>query len=63
MDYTRMTCAELKKLCKNRKLKGYSKLKKSQLVQCLQENDVGPKAMRLKSPLLRKIQSVIKNKK
>lgn len=58
-----MTCAELKKLCKKRKIKGYSKLKKSELVQRLQRNDTGPKAMRLKSPLLRKIQSVIKNKK
>ena len=56
-----MTCVELKKLCRQRKIKGYSKLKKAKLIECL-ERDQGPKAMRMKSPLLKKIQSVIKNK-
>lgn len=61
MDYNGMTCVELKKLCKQRKIRGYSKLKKSQLVKLL-ETDTGPKPMRMKSPLLRRIQKVIKNK-
>lgn len=56
-----MTCIELKKLCKQRKIKGYSKLKKAELVKLL-EGNCGPKAMRMKSPLLRKIQNIIKNK-
>ena len=54
-----MTCVELKKLCKQRKLKGYSRLKKAELVDLL-ETERGPRPMRMKSPLLRKIQSVIK---
>ena len=35
MDYSKMKVKELKKLCKERKIKGYSKLKKKELIKLL----------------------------
>ena len=59
-----MKLKELKKLCKERKIKGYSKLKKKQIVQLLENNvkqpvKEGPQRMRPMSPLLRKIEKLI----
>lgn len=60
MDYSKMTVKELKKLCKERKLKRYSKLKKKELVSLLNEkNENGPAKMRPTSPLLKRIQKLI----
>ena len=38
-DYEQMTVAELKEVCRNRGLKGYSQLRKYQLIDILTEND------------------------
>ena len=55
-----MKVKELKKLCKDRKIKGYSKLKKKELVALLnKKNENGPTRMRPMSPLLRKIENLI----
>lgn len=64
MDYTRMKVKELKKLCKERKIKGYSKLKKKELISLLDSEKIqkvsdGPSRMRPMSPLLRKIENLI----
>ena len=60
MDYSKMTVKELKKLCKERKLKRYSKLKKKELVSLLNEkSETGPAKMRPTSPLLKRIQKLI----
>lgn len=64
MDYSKMTVKELKKMCKERKIKGYSKLKKKELVNILvSENpahkESGPVRMRPMSPLLKKIENLI----
>ena len=37
INYSKMKVGELKKLCKERGIKGYSKLKKKQLIEKLQE--------------------------
>ena len=61
MGYLKMKVKELRKECKNRGLKGYSKLKKRELVSLLTSDDNkkirGPAATRAKSPLLRRIQN------
>ena len=64
MDYAKMKVKELKKLCKERKIKGYSKLKKKELIKLLdsektQPEEKGPARMRPMSPLLKKIQKLI----
>ena len=63
MDYSKMKIKELKKLCKERKIKGYSKLKKKELIKLLDTekvvNEKGPSKMRPMSPLLKKIQKLI----
>ena len=60
MDYSKMKVKELKKLCKDRKIKGYSKLKKKELVALLnKKSENGPSRMRPMSPLLRKIENLI----
>lgn len=64
MDYSKMKVKELKKLCKERKIKGYSKLKKKELVAILvseksQPVETGPARMRPMSPLLKKIENLI----
>lgn len=59
MNYDSMTCKNLKKLCKERKIKGYSKMKKAELINLLQQEQ-GPKPMRFKSPLLKRIQTIVK---
>ena len=60
MDYSKMTVKELKKICKERKLKKYSKLKKKELVSLLNEKrETGPAKMRPTSPLLKRIQKLI----
>ena len=35
INYKKMKVGELKKICKERKIKGYSKLKKKQLIELL----------------------------
>ena len=64
MDYSKMKVKELKKLCKERKIKGYSKLKKKELIGILSsekhvKTELGPAKMRPMSPLLKKIQKLI----
>ena len=64
MDYSKMKVKELKKLCKERKIKGYSKLKKKELIVILvsekpQPVERGPARMRPMSPLLKKIENLI----
>ena len=64
MDYSKMKVKELKKLCKDRKIKGFSKLKKKELVILLeskndQKQEAGPARMRPMSPLLRRIEKLI----
>jgi len=64
MDYTKMKIKELKKLCKERKIRGYSKLKKKDLIVLLnteksEYEEKGPAKMRPMSPLLRKIENLI----
>lgn len=64
MDYTKMKIKELKKLCKERKIRGYSKLKKKDLIVLLnteksESTEKGPCKMRPMSPLLRKIEKLI----
>ena len=55
-----MTVKELKNLCKERKIKRYSKLKKRELVSLLREKiENGPTKMRPTSPLLKRIQKLI----
>mgnify|MGYP005987778997 CR=1 FL=1 len=59
-----MTVKELKKRCKERKIKGYSKLKKKELVNILVSEkstyrESGPTRMRPMSPLLKKIENLI----
>jgi len=51
VDYSKMKCAELKKLCKERKIKGFSKLKKAELIE------------KLKSPVSESINEAPKPKK
>ena len=47
-------------LCKERKIRGYSKLKKKELVSLLSEKrEKGPEKMRPTSPLLKRIQNLI----
>ena len=51
MDYSKMSVIELKKLCKDKKMKGYSKMKKRELIDKLQGNKqvfVSPKRPSLK---------------
>jgi hypothetical protein len=59
MDFNKLKVKELKKLCKENKIKGYSKLKKKELVDKLEslKNQKGPSVTRPMSPLLRKIKS------
>ena len=64
MDYSKMKIKELKKICKERKIRGYSKLKKKELVSLLSSEKVeykekGPTRMRPMSPLLKKIEKLI----
>ena len=60
MDYSKMKVKELKKLCKDRKIEGYSKLKKKELVALLNKKiKNGPTRMHPMSPLLRKIENLI----
>jgi hypothetical protein len=60
MDYSKMKVKELKKLCKERKIKGYSKLKKKELISLLNvKRENGPAKMRPTSPLLKRIQNLI----
>ncbi len=60
MDYSKMKVVELKKICKERKIRGYSKLKKKELVSLLSEKrEKGPEKMRPTSPLLKRIQKLI----
>jgi hypothetical protein len=40
MEYTKMKVVELKQLCKKHNLKGYSKLKKQELISLLKENSI-----------------------
>lgn len=55
-----MKVVELKKICKERKIKGYSKLRKKELVSLLSEKrEKGPEKMRPTSPLLKRIQNLI----
>jgi len=59
MDFNKLKVKELKKLCKENKIKGYSKLKKKELVDKLEslKNQKEPSVTRPMSPLLRKIKS------
>ena len=64
MDYSKMSVKELKKLCKKQRIKGYSKMKKKELVELLvsekpQSKERGPAKMRPTSPLFKKIQKLI----
>ena len=60
MDYNKTTVKELKKICRERKIKGYSKLKKKELISLLSEKrEIGPAKMRPTSPLLKRIQKLI----
>lgn len=55
-----MKVKELKQLCKDKKIKGYSKLRKKELVTLLsKKGDNGPSRMRPMSPLLKKIENLI----
>jgi hypothetical protein len=56
MDYTKMKVAELKKLCKKRKIKGYSKMRKKELVDVLER----PCSERIKSPSKKLIEKRMK---
>lgn len=60
MDYSKMKIKQLKALCKERKIRGYSKLRKNVLIQILSSKEpVGPAKMRPTSPLMKKIQRLI----
>jgi len=64
MDYSKMKVKELKKICKEKKIKGYSKLKKKELIEVLssdtsENKQSGPAKMRPMSPLFKKIQKLI----
>lgn len=60
MDYSKMKIKELKTLCKERKIRGYSKLRKNDLVMLLVSKEPsGPAKMRPTSPLMKKIQRLI----
>lgn len=55
-----MKIKELKALCKERKIRGYSKLRKNELVMLLASKEpAGPAKMRPTSPLMKKIQRLI----
>jgi len=55
-----MKVKELKQLCKDKKIKGYSKLRKKELVTLLgKKSENGPSRMRPMSPLLKKIENLI----
>lgn len=50
MEYSKMSVIELKKLCKEKEIKGYSKLKKRELIDKLQgkkQNFVSPMRPRI----------------
>lgn len=59
MDFSKLKVKELKQLCKQNKIKGYSKLKKKELISKLEslKNQKGPSSTKPMSPLLRKIKS------
>lgn len=59
MDFSKLKVKELKQLCKQNKIKGYSKLKKKDIINKLEslKNQKGPSLTRPMSPLLRKIKS------
>jgi hypothetical protein len=55
-----MKIKELKALCKERKIRGYSKMRKNELIQLLSlKEPAGPAKMRPTSPLMKKIQRLI----
>ena len=62
MDFSKMKVKELKQLCKENKIKGYSRLKKKDLVNKLQNLEVkqGPAPTKPMSPLLKKIKRKLK---
>ena len=41
MDYSKTSVVDLKKICKEKKLKGYSKMKKREIIDLLQERNKG----------------------
>jgi hypothetical protein len=59
MELRKLTVKKLRELCKKSGIKGYSKLRKSELIDLIQFP--GPPRTRTQSPLLRKIKE--KNKK
>tara|TARA_Y100001972_G_C7486324_1_gene246890 strand:- start:174 stop:362 length:189 start_codon:yes stop_codon:yes gene_type:complete len=62
MDFSKMKVRELKQLCKENKIKGYSKLKKKELVNKLQnlKSEEGPAPTKPMSPLLKRIKRKLK---
>lgn len=62
MDFSKMKVKELKQLCKENKIKGYSKLNKKDLVNKLQniKSEEGPALTKPMSPLLKKIKRKLK---
>ena len=61
MDYAKLKVKELKKICKENGIRGYSKMRKNEIIVVLrqQKQDKGPSKMRPMSPLLNKIQKLI----
>ena len=61
MEYSKMSVKDLRKMCKENKIRGYSKLKKKELIDLLEtKKPQGPVRMRPMSPLLRKIEKLNK---
>ena len=62
MNFNKMKVKELKSLCKENKIKRYSKLKKRELIEKLEniKNQNGPAPTRPQSPLLEIIRNKIK---
>ena len=54
MEFRKLTVKKLREMCKKNGIRGYSKLRKSELIKLIQHP--GPPLTRTKSPLLRRIQ-------
>jgi len=63
VNFKKMKVKELKEFCKENKIKGYSKMKRKELVEMLENKfnkpEVGPAKMRPMSPLLNRINQLI----